>query len=87
MKYLYRFFLLVISVILAGCVTKKSARLATQEDMYTPRCRAETTVVVYDEQGAFQVPGCVNYYIPAYETYDEVDIIQPENKPQAKSQP
>ena len=29
-----------------------------------PRCRNETMVAVYDEQGTYTVPGCVEYVMP-----------------------
>ena len=66
-------------ILLAGCV-EISDRPYDQKrlvEQYYPQCRQETTVAVYDEQGTFEVPGCVDYYYPE-EVQEEV--IEPQEE-------
>ena len=73
MKNICTILAVATTIFLAGCVEisdrpHEQKRLVEQ---YTPQCRQETTVAVYDDQGTFEVPGCVDYYYPE-EYYEEV---------------
>lgn len=61
-------------VLLAGCVEISDRPYGEKRtaEQYYPQCRQETTVAVYDEQGAYEVPGCVDYYYPE-EAHEEVE--------------
>ncbi len=62
MKRLNMLFIGILVLFCAGCTAVKK----TQQPMqyYTPQCRHETTVAIYDAQGSYTVPGCVDYYMP-----------------------
>lgn len=81
MKNICTILAVATAVFLSGCV-EISDRPYEQKrlvEQYTPHCRQETTVAVYDEQGTFEVPGCVDYYYPqeVYEEYaDEPEEVQ-----------
>lgn len=66
MKNICTILAVATAVFLSGCV-EISDRPYEQKrlvEQYTPHCRQETTVAVYDDQGTFEVPGCVDYYYP-----------------------
>jgi len=46
----------------ASCVTKSEKTTETAEQI--PVCKEETIVAVYDDRGAYQVPGCMDYAVP-----------------------
>ena len=78
MKNICTILAVATTIFLAGCVEisdrpHEQKRLVEQ---YTPQCRQETTVAVYDDQGTFEVPGCVDYYYP--EEYYEEPVEEPE---------
>lgn len=75
MKSTYTILALLIGVVLAGCVeiSDRSYEQKRLVEKYTPHCRQETTIAVYDEQGTFEVPGCVDYYYPEPEEYEMVE--------------
>ena len=54
------------AVLLAACVeidgaSQKSYPAAEPDDYSYASCQQETMVVVYDDAGAYQVPGCMDY--------------------------
>lgn len=62
-------------ILLVGCVEISDRPYERKRlvEKYVPQCRQETTVAVYDEQGTFEVPGCIDYYYPEEpEVYEEV---------------
>ena len=73
MKNICTIFAVTLGIFLSGCV-EISDRPYEQKrlvEQYTPHCRQETTIAVYDDQGTFEVPGCVDYYYPE-EMYEEI---------------
>lgn len=72
---------ILAGIFLVGCVeiTDRPYQQKLLVDRNTPHCRQETTVVVYDTQGAFEYPGCVDYYYPG-EVQGE--LAEPQVEPQ-----
>lgn len=62
MKRIYLFSLIISLTTLCGCNTAPSQ--IYYDGLYVPQCANETMVAVYDEQGMYQVPGCVDYIMP-----------------------
>lgn len=86
MKNIYTILAVLAGLMLAGCVEyygrpDMQRRLAAK---YAPQCRRETTVAVYDKQGTFEVPGCVDYYYPEV-SEDEIEAeTQEEQLPETR---
>ena len=59
MKKTYVFGLIAAFSALCGCNSTTSQTYYGEPAV--PQCAAETTVAVYDSQGMYQVPGCVDY--------------------------
>lgn len=62
MRKFYKVWPAILAVMLVSCVEKKvenSYQEQFSEDVYYEACPQETTVVVYDDAGAYQVPGCL----------------------------
>ena len=68
MKRLNVLFIGLCALFCAGCVTVKEPRQTSVQN-YTPQCHNETMVAIYDDQGSYMVPGCVDYSMP-WEIYD-----------------
>lgn len=84
MKNTYTILAVLTGFLLVGCV-EISDRPYEQKrlvEQYVPHCRQETTIAVYDDQGKFEIPGCVDYYYPqeqetaAEEEPDEYEIVE-----------
>ncbi|MBQ8481487.1 MAG: hypothetical protein IJ532_03020 [Alphaproteobacteria bacterium] len=70
-------------ILLAGCVEISDRPYERKRlvEKYIPQCKQETMVAVYDEQGTFEVPGCVDYYYPEEpEVYEEIVEEEPETE-------
>ena len=62
MKHFFIIFSAVLCLSLSACVQRRVPRsFQYTPKTQTPRCHQETMIAVYDEQGTFQLPGCVNY--------------------------
>ena len=68
MKRLNVLFIGLCALFCAGCVAIKKPQATAQYG--DPYCRNETMVAVYDNQGSYMVPGCVDYFMP-WEDYDQ----------------
>lgn len=66
MKYMYLMLILGVTVLLNGCYYNYGA----SPFGYFPVCRTETTVAVYDNRGAYSVPGCVDYEMVSRDEFD-----------------
>ncbi len=79
MKRLNMLFIGLCALFCAGCVTVKEPQRTAYSyaQSYTPMCRNETMVAVYDSQGTYTVPGCVDYFMP-WEDYDQPEGDFPE---------
>ena len=68
MKQLNAVFIGLLALFCAGCAPIKHRGYATpaqySNSAYIPQCNNETTVAIYDEQGTYTVPGCVDYTMP-----------------------
>lgn len=69
----YKIFLLAGSMVfMASCVNKQQNAENIMDDYTYAPCQEETTIVVYDDEGAYQVPGCVMpINAPVYEVCSE----------------
>ena len=79
----YTILSVLAGVLLVGCVEISDRPYERKRlvERYVPQCRQETTVAVYDEQGTFEVPGCIDYYYPEEpEVYEEIVEEEPESK-------
>lgn len=59
--------MLLVALCLEGCAWNPAWNPFKKEPepkKMLPVCQEETTVAVYDDNGAYQVPGCVDYVIP-----------------------
>ncbi len=78
----YKIFLLAGVILFeASCVNKPQNAENIADDYAYASCQEETTIVVYDDAGAYQVPGCVMpINTPVYEVCeDEDEEINPED--------
>ncbi|MBR1600604.1 MAG: hypothetical protein IJ677_03405 [Alphaproteobacteria bacterium] len=82
----YAILAVLAGVLLGGCVEISDIPYERKRlvEKYVPQCRQETTVAVYDEQGTFEVPGCIDYYYPeqpeVYEEIIEEDALEEQEK-------
>lgn len=79
----YTILAVLAGVLLAGCVEISDRPYERKRlvEKYVPQCKQETTIAVYDEQGTFEVPGCIDYYYPEEpEVYEEVVEDEPETE-------
>ena len=66
----------LLALFCAGCgITQHRGYAPDYGDMYSnqtyvPQFQNETMIAVYDSQGTYTVPGCVDYFMP-YEDYDQ----------------
>lgn len=76
MKKIYQLLLLLFAVFLASCSDDLDLYGVNTGYMthHRPMCHTETTIAVYDKQGAYSVPGCVDY-----EFADDSDFPQVED--------
>lgn len=66
MRHSFLLSVTLLTCFLSGCYFKYGA--SPFEGM--PICRSETTVAVYDKNGTFSVPGCVDYEVVSNNEYD-----------------
>ena len=66
MKNICTILTVLTGILLAGCVEISDRPYEKKRlvEKYYPQCRKETTVAIYDEQGTYEVPGCIDYYYP-----------------------
>ena len=79
----YTILSVLAGILLVGCVEISDRPYERKRlvERYVPQCRQETTLAVYDEQGTFEVPGCIDYYYPEEpEVYEEIVEEEPETK-------
>lgn len=79
----YTILSVLAGILLVGCVEISDRPYERKRlvEKYVPQCRQETTVAVYDEQGTFEVPGCIDYYYPEEpEVYEEIVEEEPETE-------
>ena len=64
MKNIYPILAVLGGICLAGCVEISDIPYERKRlvEMYGLQCQQEATIAVYDDEGAFEVPGCVDYY-------------------------
>ncbi|MBR1840719.1 MAG: hypothetical protein IJ778_01140 [Alphaproteobacteria bacterium] len=84
MKKFYQLFILLLAVSLTGCSDDLDLYGVNTGYMthHRPICHAETTVAVYDNNGMYSVPGCVDYDFADdadYYDYDDSDFPQVED--------
>ncbi|MEE6207516.1 MAG: hypothetical protein VZR95_05630 [Alphaproteobacteria bacterium] len=74
MKKFYQFFLLLFAVSLTGCSDDLDLYGINTgyQTHHRPLCHAETMVAVYDDNGVYSVPGCVDYDFA--ESYADEDL-------------
>lgn len=74
----YKIFLLAGSMVfMASCVNKQQNAENIMDDYTYAPCQEETTIVVYDDEGAYQVPGCMDYTPQIYDyTEHSMELVQ-----------
>lgn len=71
MKQLNVVFIGLLALFCAGCAPIKhkgygaTSGAVYSQPAYMPQCNNETTIAIYDEQGTYTVPGCVDYTMPS----------------------